>query len=186
MQIMEQLQTNRARAFKRERSALQKAMSWLITLLIESFAASAQAMYPVCPLSDEAVEEDAEPALQAPRQAESGSDPAWSNAAQSSFFDDRLSMEKVSIGSFGWSARVRSRAIRLWSSGRRARQRRRAITELETLDDRTLKDIGIHRCQIESVVRHGHFYEQQSRGLVHEWAVDNVSMRFHGIRRPGW
>ena len=161
MQIMEQHQADRAPAFKPETSArpFQRAMSWLVTLMIESFAASAHAMYPVCPLSNEAVEEDAQPALQVPHQAEPGSDPALSNGTQPSSFDDWLSMEKVSTGSFGWSARVRSRAIRLWSSGCRAHQRRRAITELEALDDRTLKDIGIHRSQIESVVRHGHFYE---------------------------
>jgi uncharacterized protein YjiS (DUF1127 family) len=161
MQITEQLQAHRAPASRQERSArpFQRAMSWLVTLMIESFAASAQAMYPVCPLSNEAVEEDATPALQAPPQAEPGSDPALSNGTQPSSFDDWLSMEKVSTGSFGWSARVRSRAIRLWLRGCRARQRRRAITELKALDDRTLKDIGIHRSQIESVVRHGYFYE---------------------------
>jgi uncharacterized protein YjiS (DUF1127 family) len=176
MQIMEQLQADQTPAFRRDRSALQRAMSWLSTLLIESFAASAQAMYPVCPLSDEAVEENAEPALQVPHQAESESDPVLPNGTQPSSFDDWLSMEKVSTGSFGWSARVRSRAVRLWSSGCRACQRRRAITELDALDDLTLKDIGIHRCQIKSVMRHGHFYEQQSRGLVHEWTVDGDSV----------
>jgi uncharacterized protein YjiS (DUF1127 family) len=35
---------------------------------------------------------------------------------------------------------------------------RRAIAELEALDDRMLKDIGIRRCEIESIVRHGKFY----------------------------
>jgi uncharacterized protein YjiS (DUF1127 family) len=67
-------------------------------------------------------------------------------------------MENVSIASFGWSARIRSRVVRLWSAFRRMRQMRRAIAELEVLDDRMLKDIGICRCEIESIVRYGDFY----------------------------
>ena len=100
MRIVEQLQAQRAPAFRCERSArpFQRAVSWLITLVIESFAASAQAMYPVHPLSNEAAERDAEPGLQAPRRAEPGSDPAWSNGTQPSSFDDWLSMEKISNG----------------------------------------------------------------------------------------
>ena len=102
MQIMEQLQAHRAPASRQETSARpsQRAMSWLVTLMIESFAASAHAMY-LCPLSNEAVEEDAEPALQVPHQAEPGNDPALSNGTQPSSFDDWLSMEKVSTGSCG-------------------------------------------------------------------------------------
>jgi uncharacterized protein YjiS (DUF1127 family) len=137
----------------------RRAMSWLGTVMIESLAASAQAMYPVCLTPGETDEEDAEPALQNPRLAEPGNDPAWSHGTQTLSFDDWLATEKISTGSFGWSTRVRARAVRLWSTVCRARQRRRAIVELEALDDRTLKDIGIHRSHIESVVEHGNFYE---------------------------
>jgi uncharacterized protein YjiS (DUF1127 family) len=35
------------------------------------------------------------------------------------------------------------------------RRRRRAIRELEQLDDRALKDIGVRRCEIEFAVRNG-------------------------------
>jgi uncharacterized protein YjiS (DUF1127 family) len=38
---------------------------------------------------------------------------------------------------------------RLWSW----RQRRAAITKLNALDDRMLKDVGLHRSQIEAAVR---------------------------------
>jgi uncharacterized protein YjiS (DUF1127 family) len=135
------------------------AMSWLATVMIESLAASAQAVYPVCPAPNQTRDEDGEPALQAFRQAELGSDPALSHLVQSSSFDDLLAMEKVSIASFGWSARIRSRVVRLWSTFCRTRQMRRAIAELEVLDDRMLKDIGIRRCEIESIVRYGDFYK---------------------------
>jgi uncharacterized protein YjiS (DUF1127 family) len=134
------------------------AMSWLATVMIESLAASAQAMYPVYPAPSQTRDEEGEPALQTFRQAELGSDPAWSHPVQSSSFDDLLAMENVSIASFGWRARIRSRVVRLWSAFRRMRQMRRAIAELEVLDDRMLKDIGICRCEIESIVRYGNFY----------------------------
>jgi uncharacterized protein YjiS (DUF1127 family) len=134
-------------------------MSWLVTVMIESLAASAQAMYPVCPTPGETDEEDAGPALRNTRLVEPGNDPTWFPGTQTSLFDDWLAMEKISTRSFGWSARVRARVVRLWSTVCRARQRRRAIAELEALDDRILKDIGIHRSQIESVVRRGNFYE---------------------------
>ena len=39
-----------------------------------------------------------------------------------------------------------------WAAERR---RRSAIRELERLDDRALKDIGVRRCEIEFVLRNG-------------------------------
>ncbi len=48
----------------------------------------------------------------------------------------------------GWGAWALSAPGRIWSALRRARDRRRARLRLESLDDATLKDIGIHRSQI--------------------------------------
>ncbi len=60
----------------------------------------------------------------------------------------------VQIASPAWNARIISRLVMLWARMRRAQNIRRTITTLESLDDRTLKDIGMHRCQIQSVVTH--------------------------------
>jgi uncharacterized protein YjiS (DUF1127 family) len=53
---------------------------------------------------------------------------------------------------FGWLARIASTIARFWSRGRRERHTRLMSAELQALDDRMLKDIGIHRCQIGSAV----------------------------------
>ena len=54
----------------------------------------------------------------------------------------------------GWAmGRLLARSAGKWSSTYAAwRVRRRAIKELRGLDDRVLKDIGLHRSEIESVV----------------------------------
>jgi len=55
-------------------------------------------------------------------------------------------------------AASRSRVRRLWSSLREARRLRRTRMALEALDDETLHDIGVARCQIDYVVTHENFY----------------------------
>ena len=42
----------------------------------------------------------------------------------------------------------------LWSALGHARDRARAIESLNRLDDRALKDIGVHRTEITSIVHH--------------------------------
>ena len=67
----------------------------------------------------------------------------------------------------GWSmGRTVVRSAGKWPSTYAAwRVRRRAINELRGLDDRVLKDIGLHRSEIESVVR-GQDSGQVARGKV--------------------
>jgi len=57
----------------------------------------------------------------------------------------------------GWTRRLRGAALSLWAVWRREMDCARSIRELEQLDDRSLRDIGIgHRSDIEYQVRHGH------------------------------
>jgi uncharacterized protein YjiS (DUF1127 family) len=56
---------------------------------------------------------------------------------------------------FDWPARIVSTIARFWSHCRRERHVRVTSAELQALDDRMLKDIGIQRCQIESAVLNG-------------------------------
>jgi uncharacterized protein YjiS (DUF1127 family) len=54
-----------------------------------------------------------------------------------------------------WRIALTRLATACWSSLRRAGERRRAIAELQSLDDRSLRDIGISRPDIEYVIRYG-------------------------------
>src|ERR1700760_307518 len=51
-----------------------------------------------------------------------------------------------------WLARMASAMARFWSRGRPERHARLTIGDLQALNDTMLKDIGIHRCPIESAV----------------------------------
>jgi uncharacterized protein YjiS (DUF1127 family) len=54
-----------------------------------------------------------------------------------------------------WFVSIRSGITSLWSMIGRWRARRRAIAELRSLDDRSLRDIGLLRCEIDSLPRVG-------------------------------
>jgi uncharacterized protein YjiS (DUF1127 family) len=56
---------------------------------------------------------------------------------------------------FGWLVRIVSTIATFWSRSRRGRHVRLMSAELQALDGRMLKDIGIHRCQIGSAVLNG-------------------------------
>lgn len=59
------------------------------------------------------------------------------------------------MGSRGWIAPINSIAGRIRSRIRRLRDRRLATAKLQSFDDRSLRDVGIYRSDIEYLVRHG-------------------------------
>ena len=58
-------------------------------------------------------------------------------------------------GSPGWRPWLACIAVKLRTRMREARERRRSIAALRALDDRTLKDMGLERHQIEPAVTYG-------------------------------
>jgi uncharacterized protein YjiS (DUF1127 family) len=60
---------------------------------------------------------------------------------------------------FNWLASIASTIARFWSRSRQERHARLMIAKLQALDDKMLKDIGIHRSQIESAVLNGEWAE---------------------------
>jgi len=61
----------------------------------------------------------------------------------------------------GWAAFIRSVAAGIRTKIRLWRDRRLAITELRSLDDRSLRDVGISRGDIEYVMRHRDVSERE-------------------------
>jgi uncharacterized protein YjiS (DUF1127 family) len=55
-----------------------------------------------------------------------------------------------------WIRAQAAAAVRYWADGYRTwRRRQAAVYELQSLDDRSLRDIGVGRSEIESVVTNG-------------------------------
>lgn len=132
---------------------IRAAMSVLVTCIIEGFAVYAT-MYPC--LTD-AAEHLAPQARNS--EAHSYPESEWVAIPRPLSADVRLLENAVQSQSQPADTDRRGgrptsyvadflRGIRRW------RSERWAIVELERLDDRMLKDIGIHRCQIESIARH--------------------------------
>jgi uncharacterized protein YjiS (DUF1127 family) len=63
--------------------------------------------------------------------------------------------EASRIASPDWSATIASLLVKFRSRVRRGLDLRLAMMELQTVDDRTMRAIGISRCDIERVTRRG-------------------------------
>jgi uncharacterized protein YjiS (DUF1127 family) len=142
-------------------------VSWLLTGVVESFAAYAEGMYPGLSEPSEYVDRQdlmrsSHPRRQMTAQHEGGAVPG--HAVQPFSFGSCPSPEDAPGPRFRWSASIMSAIAKLPSRMRHARQTRLAIARLEALDDRTLKDIGIHRCQIERTARFPDPYEWLGHG----------------------
>jgi uncharacterized protein YjiS (DUF1127 family) len=68
---------------------------------------------------------------------------------------DIAGSEVTRAAALGWSASITSLLAKFRSRMRGGRDRRLAIMEQRNLDGRTLRDIGISRCDIEYFARHG-------------------------------
>jgi uncharacterized protein YjiS (DUF1127 family) len=102
--------------------------------------------------------EDYENQSQPVPHAGAGRETAQLHRARSPSIDEGPLSAEVSTTSSRKSALVTSWVRCLWSVLCRRWLMSQARRELCELDDHMLKDIGIHRCQIESVVRHGKLY----------------------------
>ena len=63
--------------------------------------------------------------------------------------------DRVRNASASWGARLLSILAMPWRGWARAAERRRMRMALEALDDRSLRDIGLSRHDIDVVVRYG-------------------------------
>jgi uncharacterized protein YjiS (DUF1127 family) len=138
------------------------AISWLVAHLIEGFAAYGEAIYPSFVdhggfADGHKPNQDSE--LRTPAEIGHRSTAPWLNASHSRVAENPWQSAKSRTISPSWSATIASRVLEFWSRARRAGEIRLTITRLEALDDHTLKDIGIHRSQIESVARHRDPYD---------------------------
>jgi hypothetical protein len=103
------------------------AASWVMAIVLEGFAAYAEAMHPVC--SD-------------PREY-----PDRRDAGEATHFRERGDVARPSARHAalpGWSARITSRVAALWSKILRPRGRKPTMMELDILDERMLQDVGLH------------------------------------------
>ena len=134
----------------------------LLEFFVEAFAAYGRATYPTFDDPGELIdhhvpERDSE--LRWQIQDEYGHEAPWLNASHPSTSRDLERSAKTQTASPSWSARITSPVVRFWFWMRYERRVWFTITRLQALDDHMLKDIGIHRSQIESVVRHADRYD---------------------------
>lgn len=140
------------------RRPIATAWSWLVARLIEGFAAYGQGMHPSfvdlgeC-IDGRKLEWDSQRRPQT--QDEHRSEMPWLNLSHPRTSRDADRSSRAPAASPGSHARHTSPVSRFWARIRHERRVRQTITKREALDDQTLKDIGIHRCQAESIVRHG-------------------------------
>ena len=129
--------------------------SWAVAEILASFAAYAEAMYPPpAPGGPPPAETDASDSLRAAR-------PSLSRMSMQVIDGSAGYRNQASPGVAAAVPTIEGPAMRnagrvsAWWGLYRVRDRRRAIEELQGLDDRSLHDIGVSRCDIAYIVRYG-------------------------------
>ena len=69
--------------------------------------------------------------------------------------DSSLTPSQLRLNLVHWSVRITAPIRRTWSFVLREYEIARSISQLARMDDRTLRDIGIERCDIPPMVRQG-------------------------------
>lgn len=135
-------------------------MSWTMAEVLAGCAAYAQAMYP-CYVEEELVGQG--DVSRGDNGNPSGVKPIVRSPSRwtKSTVTVPIAVERAArsqapgVASRGCGASLTSLAGKLWSRVRAMRDRRLAMAELRSLDDRALRDIGICRFDIECFARHG-------------------------------
>ena len=149
--------------------ALDAAVSWIFKQAFEGCAAYAAAMYGI-PVGELRDYHDPADAPQTAREhtdrsvsQTSGEISTNANGNVLCLAESRIPRleaefsappQPVRVASPGWIASISSIVAKARSRIRQRRERRLAA-ELHCFDDRSLRDIGISRCDIEYLVRHG-------------------------------
>jgi uncharacterized protein YjiS (DUF1127 family) len=142
MRILVEPQLSRQRKVTRDSIAL--TLSWMMERTIECMAAFGYAPYP--PLEDA---EERRVGL----SFNAGPKRSWHDRDRSS--DRAVATRKTEqTRGVGWHERLMSAVAGAWSRMRHEWRVRLAISAMQALDDHTLRDIGVPRCQIEFSARH--------------------------------
>jgi uncharacterized protein YjiS (DUF1127 family) len=131
---------------------LSAIASWMVTEMLQGCAAHALAMYGI-PIAVDDEEPDAKASLHAISVGHQSEDSAAKTRSPPDVAPPCA--EHVSGPRSGRRTAIIVSAVALLSKIQERRARQRAIAELRNLDDRSLRDIGISRTDIDHIARHG-------------------------------
>jgi uncharacterized protein YjiS (DUF1127 family) len=130
------------------------AGSWVVAEVLAGCATYAEAMYCIPP---EMTDGGCAPPEALPKNAPAGRRPdlfvILGGDGRSG--EQSKEPERPSANAAGWHVAIAAPTVRLMAKWQRAQSRRRALAELRALDDRSLRDIGLTRADIEYAARYG-------------------------------
>jgi uncharacterized protein YjiS (DUF1127 family) len=144
---------------------ITRAMSWIAARFVEGGGAYAEGMYPSFVHPGRGIDQrKTEATRQGRRSAQNEHDgggllrPIMGRPLEQGHGVRNAGSHTIALVS------IISPVARFWSWARREWEVGRTIATLQALDDRTLRDLGLYRCQIASVVRDAHRHNSQPRG----------------------